>query len=92
MTSSLGARLREAKIRHYDDLIHDQSKDWLISNFKAEGVAPEYPVNVARLMRNLVWQMKERVARAPARDRRRQAPPNRRPQTPQLNRSPDDLE
>ena len=62
MTSSLGARLRQAKIRHYDDLIHDQSKDWLVRNFKAEGAAPEYPVNVARLMRNLVWQMKERVA------------------------------
>ena len=62
MTKSLGERLRKAGIRHYDELIHDQKKDWLVKNFKAEGAAPEYPVNVARLMRNLVWQMKERVA------------------------------
>ena len=62
MTSSLGERLRKAGIRHYDELIHDQKKDWLVKNFKAEGASPEYPVNVARLIRNLVWQMKERVA------------------------------
>jgi hypothetical protein len=62
MTKSLGDRLRKAGIRHYDVLIHDQAKDWLIKNFKAEGTAPAYPVNVSRLMRNLVWQMKERVA------------------------------
>ena len=62
MTKSLGERLRKAGIRHYDELIHDQSKDWLVKNFKAEGAAPKYPVNIARLMRNLVWQMKERIA------------------------------
>ena len=62
MTKSLGDRLRKAGIHHYDELIHDQDKDWLIKNFKAEGVDPKYPVNVARLMRNLVWQMKERIA------------------------------
>jgi len=62
MTKSLGDRLRKAGIRHYDEQIHEQDKDWLIKNFKAEGAGPKYPVNVARLMRNLVWQMKERVA------------------------------
>lgn len=62
MTTSLGKRLREAGIRHYDELIHDQTKDWLVKNFKAEGAAPKYPLNVSRLMRNLVWQMKERIA------------------------------
>ena len=62
MTKSLGDRLRKAGIRHYDELIHDQDKAWLVKNFKAEGAAPTYPVNVARLIRNLVWQMKERVA------------------------------
>ena len=62
MTKSLGERLRKAGIRHYDEQIHEQDKDWLIKNFKAEGAGPKYPVNVARLMRNLVWQMKERVA------------------------------
>ncbi|MBU2574064.1 MAG: hypothetical protein KKH28_08325 [Elusimicrobia bacterium] len=62
MPPSLAERLRKAGIRHYDELIHDQPKDWLVKNFKAGGSAPAYPVNVARLMRNLVWQMKERVA------------------------------
>ena len=61
MTKSLGERLRKAGIRHYDVLIHDQDKDWLVKNFKPDGASP-YPVNVARLMRNLVWQMKERIA------------------------------
>jgi len=42
--------LRKAGIRHYDLLIHDQPKEWLIKNF-SQG-ADEYPVNVARLMRN----------------------------------------
>ena len=62
MPPSLAERLRKAGIRHYDELIHDQAKDWLIKNFKAEGSAPAYPINVSRLMRNLVWQMKERVS------------------------------
>ena len=61
MTKSLGERLRKAGIRHYDVLIHDQDKDWLVKNFKPDG-ASLYPVNVSRLMRNLVWQMKERIA------------------------------
>src|SRR3990167_9217218 len=52
-------RLRKAGIRHYDELIHDQPKEWLINNF-SEG-ADEYPVNVARLMRNIVWQTRERI-------------------------------
>jgi hypothetical protein len=62
MPPSLTERLRKAGIQHYDELIHDQSKEWLIKNFKSEGSAPKYPVNVSRLMRNLVWQMKERIA------------------------------
>lgn len=58
---SLRARLRKAGIRHYDVLIHDQPKEWLIKNFK-QG-ATDYPVNVARLMRNIVWQTRERIAK-----------------------------
>ena len=50
---SLRARLRKAGIRSYDVLIHDQPKEWLLKNFK-QG-ATVYPVNVARLMRNIVW-------------------------------------
>lgn len=51
---SLAERLRKAGLRHYDVLIHDQAKDWLIKNFKAEGSTHAYPINVSRLMRNLV--------------------------------------
>ncbi|MBL7131257.1 MAG: hypothetical protein ISS45_07650 [Candidatus Omnitrophica bacterium] len=56
---SLRDRLRKAGIRHYDELIHDQPKEWLIKNF-SQG-ATDYPVNVARLMRNVVWQTRERI-------------------------------
>ena len=55
----LRTRLRKAGIRHYDVLIHDQPKEWLIKNFK-QG-ATDYPINVARLMRNIVWQTRERI-------------------------------
>jgi len=56
---SLRDRLRKAGIRHYDELIHDQTEEWLVQNF-SEG-ATDYPVNVARLMRNIVWQTRERI-------------------------------
>lgn len=59
--SSLRNRLRQAGIRHYDELIHDQPRRWLIKNFR-QG-ADEYPVNVARLMRNIVWQTRERIVK-----------------------------
>ena len=51
--------MRKAGIRHYDELIHDQPKEWLLKNFK-QG-ATDYPVNVARLMRNIIWQTRERI-------------------------------
>ena len=56
---SLRDRLHKAGIRHYDELIHDQSREWLIRNFSER--ADEYPVNVALLMRNIVWQTRERI-------------------------------
>lgn len=56
---SLRDRLRKAGIRHYDELIHDQPQEWLLRNF-SQG-ATDYPVNVARLMRNIVWQTRERI-------------------------------
>ncbi len=59
LSSSLQDRLRKAGIRHYDELIHDQSEEWLIENFRPG--ADEYPVNVARLMRNIIWQTRERI-------------------------------
>ena len=58
---SLRARLRKAGIRSFDVLIHDQPKEWLIKNF-SQG-ATVYPVNVARLMRNIVWQARERITK-----------------------------
>jgi hypothetical protein len=58
---SLRDRLRKAGIRHYDELIHDQTEEWLIENF-SQG-ATDYPVNVARLMRNIVWQTRERIVK-----------------------------
>jgi len=58
-SSSLEERLRKAGIKHFRVLIHDQSKEWLIKNF-SQG-ADEYPVNVARLMRNIIWQTRERI-------------------------------
>jgi hypothetical protein len=58
-TTSLRFRLRQAGIRRYDVLIHDQPKDWLIQNF-SDG-SKDYPVNVSKLMRNIVWQIRERI-------------------------------
>ena len=54
-------RLKKAGIRHFDELIHKQPKAWLVKNFGEAG--GKYPVNVARLIRNLVWQKKERIER-----------------------------
>lgn len=59
LPASLKDRLKKVGIRHFDELIHDQPKEWLIGRFAQGG--GKYPVNVARLMRNLVWQMKERI-------------------------------
>ncbi len=52
-------KLKDLGIRPYDKLIHDQPQDWLIKNF-SQG-ADEYPVNVSLLMRNIIWQVRERI-------------------------------
>lgn len=52
-------RLRGIGIRHHDRLIHDQPKKWLVKNFSYR--ADEYPVNVSMLMRNIIWQTRERI-------------------------------
>ena len=52
-------KLKRLGIRHFDVLIHDQSKEWLIENFRQR--AKKYRLNVTKLMRNLLWQMRERV-------------------------------
>ena len=55
----LREKLRKLGIRHFDELIHDQPKEWLIKNF-SKG-ATDYPVNVALLFRNIIWQTRERI-------------------------------
>jgi hypothetical protein len=50
--------LRKHGVRHYDKLIHDQDGAWLVENF---GVGRKYPVNVSKLMRNIIWQVRERI-------------------------------
>ena len=52
-------KLLKLGIRHFDELIHDQPKEWLIKHFKKG--ADEYPVNVAMLIRNVIWQTRERI-------------------------------
>lgn len=52
-------RLRAANIRSFDKLIHHQDKEWLVKNFSHR--ATTYPVNITMLIRNLIWQMKERI-------------------------------
>jgi len=54
----LRAKLRKAGIRSFDVLIHDQDQNWLIKNFK-QG-ATVYPINVTWLMRNIIWQTREK--------------------------------
>ncbi len=59
-SDTLEERLKKAGILHFDELIHEQLKPWLVQNFPPDGGV--YPINVARLIRNLIWQTKERVA------------------------------
>jgi len=55
----LKEKLRKLSIRHFDELIHDQPKEWLLKNF-SQG-ATKYPINIALLFRNIVWQTRERI-------------------------------
>jgi hypothetical protein len=41
---SLKEKLRKLRIRHFDELIHDQPQEWLFKNF-SQG-ATDYPINV----------------------------------------------
>lgn len=55
----LKERLRRLGIRHFDELIHDQPREWLIKHF-SQG-ATDYPVNISLLFRNIIWQIRERI-------------------------------
>lgn len=59
LRSSKRFNLRKVGIRHFDKLIHEQSKDWLIENFKKG--ADEYAVNVSLMIRNIIWQLRDRI-------------------------------
>jgi len=52
-------RLKKLGIRHFDELIHNQPKEWLHKKFST--TSSKYPVNVTRLMRNIIWQIRERI-------------------------------
>jgi hypothetical protein len=56
---TLKERLQKLGIRHFDELIHDQPKEWLHKHFSSG--SSKYPVNVSRLIRNIIWQTRERV-------------------------------
>jgi len=44
---------------HYDELIHNQPKEWPIKTFSQGN--PIYPISVAGLTRNIVWQTREGI-------------------------------
>lgn len=54
----LNIRLRREGIYHFDEIIHLQPKEWLIKNF---GPGRDYPVNVSKLMKNIIWQTRTRI-------------------------------
>lgn len=54
----IDVRLRREGIYYYEQTIHLQSKEWLIKEF---GPGKEYPVNVSRLIKNIIWQARTRI-------------------------------
>jgi hypothetical protein len=51
-------RLRREGIYYYEEPIHLQPKEWLIKEF---GPGQDYPVNVSRLIKNIIWQIRTRI-------------------------------
>lgn len=51
-------RLRREGIYYYTETIHLQPKEWLIKEF---GPGKEYPLNLSRLMKNIIWQVRTRI-------------------------------
>jgi hypothetical protein len=56
----IDVRLQREGIYHFDELIHLQSKDWLLKQF---GPGKDYPVKVNQLMKNIIWQIRDRIVR-----------------------------
>jgi hypothetical protein len=53
-------RLRREGIYNFKETIHLQPKEWLIKHF-APG--KKYPVNVNKLMKNIIWQLRTRIVK-----------------------------
>lgn len=53
-------RLRREGIYPFKETIHRQPGEWLIKHF---GPGREYPVNVNKLMKNIIWQIRTRIVR-----------------------------
>lgn len=51
-------KLRRLGIREYEVPIHEQSAEWLTKEFK-DAYAIEYPVNISRMIRNIIWQQRQ---------------------------------
>ena len=51
-------RLRREGIYPFKEIIHLQPKEWLIKHF---GPGREYPVNVNKLMKNIIYQQRTRI-------------------------------
>ncbi|MFH1824047.1 MAG: hypothetical protein ABH873_02320 [Candidatus Firestonebacteria bacterium] len=54
----IDVRLRREGIYYYEEIIHLQPKEWLIKEF---GPGQDYPVNISRLMKNIIWQIRTRI-------------------------------
>ena len=53
-------RLRREGIYNFKETIHLQPKEWLIKHF---GPGRKYLVNVNKLMKNIIWQIRTRIVR-----------------------------
>lgn len=53
-------RLRREGIYNFKETIHLQPTEWLIKHF---GPGRKYPVNVNKLMKNIIWQIRTRIVR-----------------------------
>lgn len=49
----IDVRLLREGIYYYQEIIHLQPRDWLIKEF---GPGKKYPVNISRLIKNIIWQ------------------------------------
>ena len=51
-------KLRKIGIREFSVPIHEQNREWLISKFNES--ADEFPVNLSLMIRNIIWQQRQK--------------------------------